>query len=125
MRDNSAIVDATLQAADDIQTNVQTYITDKINPAPTVESGLRKGLLLGMLATETRIEGEDKGSEPSSPGSPGQIKLPDFGELDATCSEDVTMISPDVNVTSNDVDDGISVEVSNPDPEESAEMEHS
>ena len=111
MKDNSEIVDATLQAVDDIQTNIQTYVTDKIDPAPTVESGLRQGLMLGMLATETTIEADDEAE--SEPESPGQVQPDQFGDFDNN-REDVVaptqtqgvMLAPEnfPGVTSDDVE---------------------
>ena len=87
MRDNCEIVDATLQAATDIQTNVQTYVTDKLStPPPSLAGGLRHGLTLGMLATETNVTADDEGSVVSSPG---EVTPADFG-LD---SRDVVMVT--------------------------------
>ena len=87
MRDNCEIVDATLQAATDIQTNVQTYVTDKLStPPPSLAGGLRHGLTLGMLATETNVDADDEGSVVSSPG---EVTPADFG-LD---SRDVVMVT--------------------------------
>ena len=141
MGDNCEIVDATLQAVHAIQTNIQTYVTDTVTPPPpqtthlppppSVKSGLRKGLMLGMLATETHIvpagdaanethikpAGDaateayigdavySEGSEPGSPGSPGQIRLGGFGEFDNLgLEEDVSMVTPgDSMVTTGDV----------------------
>ena len=111
MQDNCEIVDATLQAATDIQTNVQTYVTDKLStPPPSLAGGLRHGLTLGMLATETNVDADDEGSVVSSPG---EVTPADFGldnrdvvmvtsreEIDVSPS-DVTLVTPDdVMITS-------------------------
>ena len=114
MRDNCEIVDATLQAATDIQTNVQTYVTDKLStPPPSLAGGLRHGLTLGMLATETNVDADD---EESVLSSPGEVTPADFGldnrdvvmvtsreEIDVSPS-DVSLVTPDVTlVTPDDV----------------------
>ena len=99
MQENCEIVDATLQAATDIQTNVQKYVTDKLStPPPSIAGGLRHGLTLGMLATETNVDADDEGSVVSSPG---EVTPADFG-LD---SRDVVIVTSrgEIDVSPSDV----------------------
>jgi hypothetical protein len=125
MLDNCEIVDATLQAVDNLQTNIQTYVTNKTDPPPTVESGLQKSLILGMLATETRMESQceaddEAESAPSSPGSPGEISPVDFQNFEGEISENapVEATSDEVVVSSDPADVGVVTEdvVVTPDP---------
>ena len=130
MRDNCEIIDVTLQAATDLQTNVQTYVTDKLSsspPPPSLAGGLRQGLTLGMLATQTNVDADDEGSVLSSPGEvtpadfgldsrdvvmvtsqeENEVEADDFSFVSPTgvslISPDDTMVTPDVTMVTPDV----------------------
>ena len=68
MKENEVLIDTALQAADEIQTNIQTYVTDKLQTPQTSPAAAASADDVRLLNSD---DDSDNSAPPRSPISPG------------------------------------------------------